>query len=155
VLGGWELSGISSFLSGSSFQVTQSTDPFTSLGPSGLGMGVNGTTSIRPDQVSSIHKTKTADQWFSTDSFATAVGHFGTEHANPLIGPGVQNWDLAAIKNTNFGEQIRFQLRAEFFNAWNHANFSGVDSGIGDGNFGQVTSTHEPRRIQLGAKLYF
>ena len=67
----------------------------------------------------------------------------------------MQNWDLAAIKNTNLSEHIRFQLRAEFFNAWNHANFSGVDSTFEDGTFGQVNSTHEPRRIQLGAKLYF
>jgi hypothetical protein len=154
-LGGWELSGITSFISGSSFQVTQSTDPFTALGPGGLGMAVNGTTSIRPDQVSSVRRTKTEGEWFSTNSFATAIGHFGTERYNPLIGPGVQNWDLAAIKNTNLGEQVRFQLRAEFFNAWNHANFSGVDSGLGDSNFGQVTSAHAPRRIQLGAKLYF
>lgn len=154
-LGGWELSGISSFISGSSFEVTQGTDPFVSVGPNGLGMVINGTTSIRPDQTSSISKTKTPAEWFSTSSFATAVGHFGTERANPLIGPGVQNWDLAAIKNTNIGEHVRFQLRGEFFNAWNHANFSGVDSGLGDTNFGQVTSTHEPRRIQLGAKLYF
>jgi hypothetical protein len=154
-LGGWELSGITSFISGSSFEVTQPNDPFISVGPDGLGMAVNGTTSIRPDQVSTINKTKKAAQWFSTASFATAVGHFGTEHANPLIGPGAQNWDLAAIKNTNLGERLRFQLRAEFFNAWNHANFASVDSGISDTNFGQVTSTHQPRRIQLGAKLNF
>jgi hypothetical protein len=154
-LGGWEVSGITQFVSGSSFEVTQNTDPFAAYGSNGLGMVVNGSTSIRPDQVSSIHKTKKVLEWFSTDSFETAAGHFGTEGSNPLIGPGVQNWDLAAIKNTNIGEHVRFQLRGEFFNAWNHANFNGVDSTIGDQNFGQVTSTHEPRRIQLGAKLYF
>jgi hypothetical protein len=154
-LGGWELSGITQFVSGSSFQATQSHDPFLAFGPNGLGMAVNGTTSIRPDQVGSVQKTKKKLQWFSTGSFAPAAGHFGTERANPLIGPGLQNWDLAAIKNTNIGEHVRFQLRGEFFNAWNHANFAGVDSNIEDANFGQVTSTHEPRRIQLGAKLYF
>ena len=155
MLGGWEVSGISSFISGSSFQVTQPTDPFAAVGPNGLGMVVNGTTSIRADQVSAIHKTKTAAQWFSTTSFATAAGHFGTEGSNPLIGPGVQNWDLAAIKNSNIGEHVRFQLRGEFFNAWNHNNFSSVDTVLGDANFGQVTGGHEPRRIQLGAKLSF
>ncbi|HEY1580201.1 MAG TPA: TonB-dependent receptor [Terracidiphilus sp.] len=150
-LGGWELSGITQFVSGSSFEVTQNRDPFLTYGPNGLG----GLAAFRPDQVSSVHKTKTETAWFSTGSFATASGNFGTEGSNPLIGPGVQNWDLAAIKNTNLSEHIRFQLRAEFFNAWNHANFSGVDSTLEDGTFGQVNSTHEPRRIQLGAKLYF
>jgi hypothetical protein len=136
-------------VSGSSFSVTQPTDPLD------LGMVVNGTTSIRADQVSAIHKTKTQAQWFSTSSFVPASGHFGTEGSNPLIGPGVQNWDLAAIKNSNIGEHVHFQLRGEFFNAFNHTNFSAVDTVLGDANFGQVTSAHEPRRIQLGAKLIF
>lgn len=155
LLGGWEVSGITQFISGSSFQVTQNTDPFAAFGPNGLGMVVNGSTSIRPDQISPAHNTKKLLEWFSTGSFTPAAGHFGTERYNPLIGPGMQNWDLAAIKNTNIGEHVRFQLRGEFFNAWNHGNFSGVDSTIGDANFGQVTSAHAPRRIQLGAKLYF
>ena len=155
ILGGWELSGISSFVSGSSFSVTQPNDPFLSLGPNGLGFAADGDTTIRPDQVAAIHKTKSKSAWFSTSSFAVAEGHFGSEGSNPLIGPGVQDWDLAAIKNLNLGELMKFQLRGEFFNAFNHTNFSGVDSGLKDDNFGQVTSAHEPRRIQIGAKLIF
>jgi hypothetical protein len=155
ILGGWEISGISSFVSGSSFQVTQPSDPFTTLGPNGLGLIQNGDIGIRPDQISAIHKTKTKSEWFSTSSFAKAIGHFGTERSHPLIGPGVQNWDLATIKNSNIGEHLRFQLRGEYFNAFNHTNFSGVDSVMEDENFGQVTGAHEPRRIQIGAKLIF
>jgi hypothetical protein len=155
VLGGWEASGITTFISGTSFSVTQPTDPFAGTYPNGLGMVINGTTSIRPDQVAPIHKTKTLNQWFSTTSFASAAGHFGTLGSNALLGPGVQTWDLAAIKNTNIGEHVRFQLRGEFFNAFNHTNFENVDHVITDSNFGQVTSSHVPRRIQIGAKLNF
>ena len=155
LLGGWEISGISSFVSGSSFQVTQPTDPFTSIGPNGLGIIQDGDIGIRPDQTGAIHRSKSQSQWFSTSSFATAVGHFGSERSNPLLGPGVQNWDLATIKNVNLGEHLRFQLRGEYFNAFNHTNFSSVDSGMADANFGQVTAAHEPRRIQIGAKLNF
>jgi hypothetical protein len=154
-LGGWEASGITAFVSGESFSVTQQTDPFAGLYPNGLGMVINGTTSIRADQTAPIHQPKTLTQWFTPSSFVNAEGHFGTERSNPLLGPGSQNWDLAAIKNTNLGEHVRFQLRAEFFNAFNHTNFDAVDSVLGHSNFGQVTSTHEPRRIQLGAKLNF
>jgi hypothetical protein len=155
VLGGWELSGISSFLSGSSFEVTQPTDPFTALGPNGLGIIQDGDIAVRPDQVSPVHKIKHQGEWFSTDSFVAASGHFGSERSNPLIGPGSQNWDLASIKNLNLGEHVRFQLRGEYFNAFNHTNFSSVDSGIADANFGQVTGAHEARRIQIGAKVNF
>ena len=166
LLGGWELSGISSFISGSSFEVTQPNDPFLATGPNGLGISVDGDISNRPDQTAAIQKIKKQGQWFSTTSFAAASGHFGSERSNPLIGPGVQNWDLASIKNLNLGEHLRFQLRGEYFNAFNHTNFSGVDSNFGDqtfdvngvrngGSYGLVTSAHEPRRIQIGAKLNF
>jgi hypothetical protein len=105
--------------------------------------------------------TKTVGAWFSTDSFAPAVNHFGSERSGSLLGPGFNNWDLAAIKNTNIGERVRFQLRGEFFNAWNHESFSTVDFSLADSpyygssGFGQVTGGHSPRRIQLGAKLIF
>jgi hypothetical protein len=155
VLGGWEVSGVSSFVSGSSFTATQTSDPFTALGPNGLGMVQDGHISMRPDQVGYVHSVKTPSEWFSTSSFTPAVGHFGSEHVGTLLGPGLQEWDLAAIKNLNLGEHLKFQLRGEFFNAFNHTNFMGVDSSVNDTNFGQVTSAHVPRRIQIGAKLNF
>jgi hypothetical protein len=172
VLGGWEASGISSFISGTSYSVTQLSDPFActtdtsglcaagspaGTGIRGLGIrqGINTDISPRADQISPVQKTKTLKQWFSTSSFASANGHFGTQGSNSLLGPGVQNWDLAAIKNVQFAERYRFQLRGEFFNAFNHTNFQTVDSTLGDASFGQVTTTHVPRRIQIAAKLYF
>jgi len=155
VLGGWELSGVSSFVSGSSITVTQATDPWSSYGIDGIGLVQTGEAVIRPDQVSSVKLNKKLSSWFSTSSFSTAVGHFGSERNGAFLGPGMQNWDLAAIKNTRLAGPVTFQLRGEFFNAFNHTNFSGVDTAMTDGNFGQVTSTHVPRRVQIGAKLQF
>ena len=154
VLGGWEISGITSMVSGTSFQVTQPTDPFdttdTHTSHEGLGLGAT-----RMDQVSKVHILKKRTEWFSTSSFNVASGHFGTEGSNSMLGPGLQNWDLATIKNVKFLDRYSFQLRGEYFNAFNHANFNAVDTSSGDSNFGQVTSTHVPRRIQLGAKFNF
>jgi hypothetical protein len=155
VLGGWEISGVTSFVSGASFTATQNTDPFAAVGPNGLGMVQNGDIAMRPDQTGSIHKTKKATQWFSTSSFTPAVGHFGSERVGTLLGPGLQNWDLATIKNIKLGQYLKFQLRGEYFNAFNHTNFSTVDSSVNDSNFGQVTAAHVPRRIQIGSKLNF
>jgi len=160
VLGGWELSGITQMVSGSSFNVTQPRDPWDP-GAINVGLGLGAT---RPDQISSVSKTKKVDEWFSYDSFQTAVGHFGSEGSNSLLGPGFQNWDLAAIKNIKFAERYSFQLRGEFFNAFNHENFSSVDSSMGDdrstangitSGFGTVTGGHLPRRIQIAAKFSF
>ena len=155
VLGGWEISGVSSFVSGSSFTVTQQVDPFATVGPNGLGMKQNGDIGMRPDQLSAIHRTKTRDEWFSTSSFGVANGHFGSERYGSLLGPGVQKWDIATMKNINLGEHLRLQMRGEYFNAFNHTNFDNVDSSFEDSNFGQVTTAHEPRIIQIGAKLYY
>jgi len=173
VAGGWEVSGITQLLSGQSFNASQPRDPWD---PDGLGAGL-GTGGTRPDQVAPVHMTKTVGAWFTTSSFnpAEAVvdssgnvitpGHFGSEGSGNMLGPGYEDWDLAAIKNTKIGERLSFQLRGEFFNAFNHESFGsgggngsssgGVDSSTGDSGFGQITGGHVPRRIQIGAKLIF
>ena len=106
--------------------------------------------------------TKTRLQWFSPTSFADAVGHFGNAGNGVLLSPGLELWDLSAIKNVNIGERAKFQFRAEFFNAFNHTNFGapspsggGVSTNVDSSTYGQVTSAHDPRQIQFGAKLYF
>lgn len=149
ILGGWEVSGILSANSGSNFSVLENGDPFDT-GNRGIGLGAN-----RPDQVKSITKSKSFDKWFSTDSFAHASGHFGSEKSNPIVGPGYQNWDLAGIKNFRIWESVNFQFRAEFFNAFNHVNPYDPGNDMDNSNYGQITSAHEPRRIQLAAKLTF
>jgi len=51
-------------------------------------------------------------------------------------------------------ESLRLQFRAEFFNAWNHAQFANPDNGVADVNFGGISATTEPaREIQFGLKL--
>ena len=151
VAGGWQVSGITQFFSGQNFSLQQPRDPWD---PEGLHVGL-GTSNTRPDQIAPVHMTKTVDAWFTPGSFAKAINHFGSEGAGSILGPGYNNWDLAAIKNTKIVERLNFQLRGEFFNAWNHESFSSVDQSIADSGFGAVTGGHSPRRIQIGAKLIF
>jgi hypothetical protein len=169
VLGGWELSGITSFNSGLSLTVTQIPDPFgcvtdttttngcaagTYLG--GLGIqGPNYDILARPDQVSTVQLTKTQTQWFTTKSFATAQGHFGSAGAGSFLSPGVERIDLGLLKNFRFSEHVSLQMRAEAFNSFNHTNFATIDTGIADGTFGQATSAHIPRLMQFSGKIYF
>ena len=151
IAGGWEVSGITQFLSGQNISLTQPLDPWD---PQGKNAGL-GTSNTRPDQIAAVHMTKSVGAWFTPGSFAPAVNHFGSEGAGSIVGPGYNNWDLAAIKNTKLVERLSLQLRGEFFNAWNHESFSTVDNAIADSGFGQITAGHSPRRIQLGAKLVF
>ena len=71
------------------------------------------------------------------------------------MGPGQQVWDISLMKNTRIGERFNFQLRLETFNTFNHGNPSGLDLNFGDAGFGAVNGWHDPREVQLGAKLNF
>jgi hypothetical protein len=58
-------------------------------------------------------------------------------------------------KKTAITEHTAIELRAEFFNLFNHAQFQNPDTNIGSGTFGQVTSTYDPRLIQFAARFTF
>ena len=157
VLGGWELSGIITIQSGQSQIITQGNDPWEAAGfPGGLGMTRPGdTVYIRPDQIGNPKGPKTVLNWFNTAAFADAVGHFGSSRPGALLGPGYQIWDTSLIKNFNFAEKASLQLRLETFNTFNHGSPSGIDTGVDDSSFGQVTGWHDPRTVQIGAKIKF
>lgn len=171
VLGGWQLSGILTFESGTSFNTGQYQDPFgcmtdstTANGcaagtyPGGLGIwddGPNYDILPRPDQTGRVRLVKRGLNWFDPSPFTTAVGHFGNSGVGNILGPGLERVDLGLMKNFRFSESVDLQLRAESFNVFNHTSFAGVDNGLEDGTFGQVTSTHEPRIMQFSGKFYF
>ena len=71
-----------------------------------------------------------------------------------LRGPGLVNLDFNLAKNFAITERWSAQFRAEFFNAFNHANFGVPGVTIGAG-FGQIVSAADGRIIQLALKLRF
>ena len=165
LLGGWEFSGITTMIAGTSFNPVQSSDPFNVNGNNGLGINiVDGDKAARPNQIAPVTMTRKPAQWFSTSSYAPAVGQFGTTRTGSLYGPGMDKWDMALAKTTKIGEHLGFQLRVEAFDVFNHPNFSGVDSNIGDAistangvtsGFGTINGDHEPRILQMGGKITF
>jgi hypothetical protein len=177
ILGGWEISGITTIQSGQSLSITQNSDPFaavtvpTSVGgctisatvtscplyPGGLGMTRSGSTvQVRADQIGNAGGPKTAAEFFNTAAFTDAVGHFGTSRVGSVLGPGLQVWDMSLIKNIRFAERVGVQLRLETFNTFNHGNPMTVDTDVDDGaSFGTVNGWHDPRNVQIGAKINF
>ena len=156
VLGGWEVSDVTTAESGSPINTTYSPDTL------GLGGGTNN----RPDKVANARNgPKTQRQWFNTSAFASPTAPwagganegFGTSGKDAIVGPGWFNWNIALFKNFPItkSEYPQFELRFESFNTFNHTQFNGVDSGFTDANFGQVTSTYDPRVLQFGGKFLF
>ena len=82
---------------------------------------------------------------------------------NQFRGPGFWNVDAAVHKNINFNERYKLQLRAEFFNIFNHANLylvaygNEVNSGYVPAlrGFAPNAPTGERRNIQLAIKFIF
>lgn len=69
---------------------------------------------------------------------------------------GIVSLDMSIIKNNRITERLNAQIRADFFNALNHPQFSGPNLSPTSSAFGQITSqANLPRTIQLGARLTF
>jgi hypothetical protein len=157
VAGGWQISGIASFATGLPFNASDS-----SLGTDPGGLGILGASSAGPraDQVCdpNANAPHTLSQWFNTACFTDVPqGQVrpGNAGHNTIRGPGYQTWDMSAFKNFHFTESRYLQFRGEFFNIFNHTNFSNIGSTLGSGTYGTVTAARDPRIIQLGLKLYF
>jgi hypothetical protein len=145
LLQGWEISGIVSFQSGNPLTITI---PGDRAGTGGSGQ--------RPNVLGPVERLATLSQWFTTSVFALpALGTFGSAGRSLVRAPGINDWDVSFIKKTQLRERIALQFRAEFFNLFNHTQFSGVGTGFGSGTFGQVTSARSPRVSQLALRLAF
>ncbi|HEY4051232.1 MAG TPA: carboxypeptidase regulatory-like domain-containing protein [Acidobacteriaceae bacterium] len=175
--GGWEFSGITQFWSGSPcLGSANPTNDSCDLRSSG-NLGNGGFGHIRPDYIgggptltSHSHNVPAGQNptWFNPGVFAQpANGSFGNYHRNTMYGPGIDNWNMSLLKNFNFSENMRVQLRFEFFNIFNHTQWGTINnslsapsagtpfSGANAGNSGQIVSARDPRQMQLGGKFYF
>jgi hypothetical protein len=101
--------------------------------------------------------TRTADQWFNPAAFTTpAAFTFGNVGRNTVYGPGRQTLDLALQREFSVTEQVKFQVRAEAFNALNHANLGTPNRFVNTPQFGTITEAATPgREIQFGVRLSF
>jgi hypothetical protein len=146
-LGGWTISGISSFQSGVPRNITLSGDN------AGIGGGF-----YRPDLIAEPNLPageRTQERYFNPDAFAQpAPGKFGNAARNVVRGAGINNWDLAVFKNIPLGwESGALQFRGESFNAFNHTQWTEYRLAFGSTGFGEANQARDARVIQLGLKL--
>lgn len=153
---GWALSGITRFATGLPVTLIETDDnsllgtQFT--GPIPLGIDVPNFSggSVR---TSDPRKSTT---FFDTSGFSPEpLGQLGNARRRFFHGPGINNWDMALLKDTKLTESMNVEFRAEFFNVFNHAQFGVVDGNINSPTFGQVKTALSPRIGQLSLKLNF
>ena len=151
-LGGWQISGITQFQTGTPCSVAEQKD-YAGVGlDSNFGCGVNGqyyAVSGHPKIIGKFaaNGSKDPNQRFDTTNFTKpAAGTFNTQLVRDLIyQPGFQNWNLGLFKSFPISEQKGFQFRAEAFNFINHPNWGGGSGGGVSFNptsstFGKVTT---------------
>jgi hypothetical protein len=146
LIGGWQISGIGTLKSGFPLAMTTVTNNTNSFGGG-----------QRPNIIGDPHVANpTIDRWFNTAAFAQpAPFTFGdVPRTIPnLRAPGLVNFDSAVHKNFNLrGEHGRLQVRGEFYNLANHANFYAPNTQLGNPNFGVITNALPARSIQFGAR---
>ncbi len=83
----------------------------------------------------------------------TDCGSFGTANRRFFHGPGTNNTDLGITKMIPLNEAMHFEIRGEFFNIFNHAQFNNPTGDISNANFGNVTSANAARIGQVSAKF--
>jgi hypothetical protein len=149
-LDGWQLATIVQSQSGNPFNIVTNNSTIN---------GVANT--LRPDVTGPITVIGSVERWFDPSVFEP-VARFGSLGRNVVIGPRFDNVDFSIIKNTQLGESVNVQFRAEFFDVFNHANFGRPGNVVGTPSFGRITSTRFPtgesgssRQIQFALKFGF
>jgi outer membrane receptor protein involved in Fe transport len=170
-LGGWQLNGIYSLRSGLPQTVCFDHDIV------GLASGTD--ICERPDVLFNPNlpaAMRTPAEYFNTAAFVSQdPGTFGNSGRDNIRGPGINNFDLSLFKDFSLphikglggSESPKLQFRTEFFNAFNHTQFSTINTtfspvqdAFGSPNsatnpFGSVSAARDPREIQFALKLLF
>jgi hypothetical protein len=151
-LGGWELSGVNQFQSGSPLSVRTSAD-IAGVGP---GSG-NQFWNLSGDPSTPITAFTSSANWFNPAAFTIpAPGTFGTQLRNTLRGPGFWAWDMSLRKNIHIFERQTLQFRFDLFDVLNHPNWGNPVTDPTNGSFGKVTGkSNDDRQMQLALKYIF
>jgi Carboxypeptidase regulatory-like domain len=157
---GWAISGITRFSSGLPVTLINPNDTAL-IGSFNNGVNGNGFSDLDvasgPLQIN--HNPRNGQPYFNTSLFSLpALGSPGNASRRFFYGPGMNNWDIALLKDTSLTESKSLEFRLETFNTFNHAQFFGpnsVDGNINDSTFGQVISAMSPRLMQAALRLRF
>ncbi|HLK05337.1 MAG TPA: carboxypeptidase regulatory-like domain-containing protein [Candidatus Acidoferrum sp.] len=158
LLGGWQLSGITTVQTGTPFSVTNGT---TFGDNAGVGNGVG--TGSRPDLVGDPKGSHPSDVAgvtgpliYNPDAFAIPTGlTFGNVGRDTLFNPRRTNFDFGLFKRFTINEKTGFDFRWETFDLFNHSEFNSVSASLGASDFLHVNGAHLSRKMQFGLRFYF
>ena len=106
---------------------------------------------------------QTIARWFNTAAFNTTSGQQLADNIVTLSArlsgaraPGVNNWNLSAVKNFTLTERFKLQFRTEFLDAFNHTDLSAPNTTPTAAAFGEITgAANQPRFVFFTLRLTF
>ena len=141
-LGGWMLNGIIRLQTGQNYNVTGNT-----------AIGGRRADYVGGDKYAA---TKTINSWLNRAAFSVAPdGRLGNTGAGIVTAPGLQQYNLSVSKTFRVMERYGLRFQTDFFNAFNTANFTGLDTNLSNASFGTLSSAYPPRQIQMQLKFTF
>jgi hypothetical protein len=159
-LDNWEISGITTFQTGGPSTPGFSTQPSVDISGSSESARMN---LVGNPNLSAGDRRFSRE--FNTAAFALAsVGTLGNMGSGVLYGPGINNWDLSATKRFKlFSESRLVSFRGEFYNAFNHTQFSSWNTSFQFNSagqqinpaVGQATGARSPRNVEISARFVF
>jgi len=180
-LGGWQVSGVSIFQSGTPFSIFDSSAGTAFLGQGStplLGASLAPGATIGSGLTSGDVHSRVANGYLNAAAFVPAplvdptdctnLGSnfcgtgFGDLARNLYHGPFQQNWDVSFLKHFKIGERQEIRFAADFFNLWNHTNFANPTvtdietASLPASPFGKIVQTvGNPRLIQFSLRWAF
>jgi hypothetical protein len=172
---GWKLSGITRFSTGLPVTLLELDDNSltgtTSAGPNNNGID---TPNFTPGPLN-FADPRSGQPYFNASLFTSEqLGQLGNARRRFFRGPGINNWDMALLKDFAVRDRMHIEFRAEFFNTFNHTQFvatSGLGSpgtgtcvtsgpgescaGVPGSSFGLITVARDPRIGQVALKFNF
>jgi hypothetical protein len=171
LLGGWQISGVTNFATGSPFSIIYNAIDNAGVGN---GEGSDSYADIAGDPKATGHPVNQyGRQYYNQAAYATPTAlTFGDSGRNSLRNPDYINFDMAVFKHFAIKESTAIEFRAEAFNVFNHTEWAPIAGQVGAGaningsgtnvftspvtsNFLYSGGVHEARVLQFALKFLF
>jgi len=168
VANGWQVSAIITYQSGFPIRIQDQND--AELQSSIFFESTN--TPYMTGPLQRLNPKTNGGLWFNNKPFCDPATGFAFDPSNPspcpqqlgtfgntphalCCGPALSNTDLVIAKRTPITERFNTEFRAEFYNTWNHTEFTNPEGNFSDSTFGLVSKARDPRVMQFGLKILF
>jgi len=155
---GWTFNGITRFAGGLPVALSETDDQSLTGSPNtDVPELVGKVVTLNPRRANTNCPTSGhTGCFFLPNAFAAGpFGQFGSSSRQFFHGPGLINTDFGLSKRTSVSESMGFEIRVEFFNIFNRAQFTNPAGNVNSNQFGQVTSARDPRIGQLSARFFW